>query len=255
MNREQKSSNGAEGFHTTCWSAVLLSAQSQAPGSQAALAELCRIYWYPIYAFVRRRGYDPDTAEDLTQGFFLHLLDHKALRHVSPFKGKFRSFLVASLRHYLSDEVDRARCIKRGGNVEFVSLNTEAAEYRYRLGAPDLLTAEKLFDARWAMTLLDQATSRLGRDYEARGKTSIFETLKTFLNPVNASVTLSYQQAANALHVSVATVKTLIHRLRQRYTLILREEVARTVSDPTTVDEEIHALCEALIATEGHLGP
>jgi RNA polymerase sigma factor (sigma-70 family) len=255
MKREQKSSNGAEGFHTTCWSAVLLSAQSQAPGSQAALAELCKIYWYPIYAFVRRHGYDSEMAEDLTQGFFLHLLDHKALRHVTPFKGKFRSFLIASLRHYLSDEADRARCIKRGGNVEFVSLNTESAEYCYRLEAPECLTAEKIFDARWAMTLLDQAMSRLGREYEARGKTSIFETLKPFLKPANAGVTLSYEQAANALHVSVATVKTLIHRLRQCYTSILREEVARTVSDPTAVDEEIHALCEALIATEGHLGP
>jgi RNA polymerase sigma factor (sigma-70 family) len=256
MNPDQKSlSDGAERFRTTCWDAVLLSAQSQAPGSEAALAELCSLYWYPIYAFVRRRGHDPDKAKDLTQGFFLHLLDHKALRHVSPFKGKFRSFLIASLRNYLSDEVDRARSIKRGGNVEFVSLDTKSAEHRYRLEAPDFLTADKIFDARWALTLLDQAMSRLGRDYEARGRTSIFETLKPFLNPVNASVTLSYEQAANALHISVATVKTLIHRLRQRYTSILREEVARTVSDPSAVDEEIHALCEALIATEGRLGP
>ena len=254
MNREKSSSDSAEGFHTTCWSAVLLSAQSQAPGSQAALAELCKIYWHPVYAFVRRRGYNPHLAEDLTQGFFLHLLDHKALRHVSPFKGKFRSFLVASLRHYLSDEGDRARRIKRGGNVEFVSLDTESVE-RCRLEAPDFLTAEKIFDARWAMTLLDQVTSRLSQEYEARGKKSTFDALSPFLNPVSATVTLSYEQAANALHVRVATVKTLIHRLRQRYTSILREEVARTVSDPSAIEEEIHALCEALIATEGRLGP
>ena len=112
-------------FHTTRWSAVLLSAQSQASGSQAALAELCRIYWYPIYAFVRRHGSSPEDAQDLTQGFFLHLLDHKALRQVSPLKGKFRSFLVASLQNYLSDEADRARCLKRGGKIEFVPLDTD----------------------------------------------------------------------------------------------------------------------------------
>ncbi len=115
---------------------MLLSAQSQAPGSQAALAELCRIYWYPIYSFVRRRGFSPEDAQDLTQGFFLHLLDHKALSRVSPVKGKFRSFLLASLQNYLSDEADRARCLKRGGKLEFVPLDMEFAEDRYRLVPP-----------------------------------------------------------------------------------------------------------------------
>jgi RNA polymerase sigma factor (sigma-70 family) len=231
-----------------------LSAQSQAPASKAALAELCSVYWYPIYAFVRRQGYDPERAKDLTQGFFLHLLEHKALRRVSPFKGKFRSFLIASLRHYLSDEVDRARTIKRGGDVKFVSLETESAEHQYQLEAADFLTADKFFDARWAMTLLDRATSRVAQDYASKGKSAVFETLRPFLNPITSNISLSYEDAATALHVSVATVKTLIHRLRRRYASVLREEVARTVSDPSTIDEEIHALCEALIATEGRLG-
>ena len=140
---------------------MLLSAQSQAPGSQAALAELCRIYWYPIYAFVRRRGSSAEDAQDLTQGFFLHLLDHKALRQVSPVKGKFRSFLLASLQNYLSDQADSTRCLKRGGNIEFIPLDTKSAEDRYRLSQLDFLTADKVFDARWAMTLLDEAMAQL----------------------------------------------------------------------------------------------
>jgi RNA polymerase sigma-70 factor (ECF subfamily) len=234
---------------------VLLSAQSQAPGSRAALAELCRIYWYPIYAFVRRHGYDADEAQDLTQGFFLHLLDHKALRQVSPLKGKFRSFLVASLQNYLSDEADSARCIKRGGNIEFVPLDTKSAEERYRLGQTDFLTAEKIFDARWAMTLMDEAMSRLREEYAAQAKTSLFDTLKPYLDPINSEAALPYEQVANTLQVSVGSVKTLIHRVRKQYASHLREEVARTVCDAREVDEEIHSLCEALIAAEGRFGP
>jgi RNA polymerase sigma-70 factor (ECF subfamily) len=246
---------GAEKFCTTRWSVVLLSAQSQAPGSQAALAELCRTYWYPIYAFVRRRGYDPDKAQDLTQGFFLHLLDHKAVRQVSPVKGKFRSFLAVSLQNYLVDEADRARCIKRGGNIEFVALDSEFAERRYRLEAPDSLTADKIFDARWAIILLEKVLTRLGKEYAAQGKASTFETLKPFLTPLDSKVSLSYEQAANALRVSVGSVKTLICRLRKRCTFLLREEVSRTVSDPREIDDELHALYEAIIATEGQRDP
>ena len=256
MNQEQHSAAGGVGqFHTTRWSAVLLSAQSQAPGSQAALAELCRIYWYPIYSFVRRRGSSPEDAQDLTQGFFLHLLDHKALCQVSPVKGKFRSFLVASLQNYLSDEADRARCLKRGGKIEFVPLDMGFAEDRYRLAPLDFLTADKVFDARWAMTLMDEAMGRLRQEYADQGKTSVFETLKPYIDPINSKAALSYEQVADTLRVRVGSVKKLIFRLRQRYGSVLREEVARTVSDSGEVDEEIHSLCEALIVTEGRLGP
>ena len=232
---------------------MLLSAQSQAPGSQAALAELCRIYWYPIYSFVRSRGSSPEDAQDLTQGFFLHLLDHKALRQVSPLKGKFRSFLVASLQNYLSDEADSARCLKRGGNIEFVPLDMKSAEDRYRLAPLDFLTADKIFDARWAMTLLEEAMGRLREEYAAQGKTSTFETLKPFIDPINSKAALSYEQVAKALHVGLGSVKKLIFRLRKQYASVLREEVIRTVSEPSEVDEEIHSLCEALIATEGRI--
>jgi RNA polymerase sigma factor (sigma-70 family) len=242
-------------FRTTRWTAVLLSAQSQAPGSQEALAELCRTYWYPLYAFVRGRGSSPEDAQDLTQGFFLHLLNHKALSQVSPLKGKFRSFLVASLQNYLLNEADSARCLKRGGNLELVPLDTKLAEDRYRQGPVDFLTAEKIFDARWAMTLLDEAMGQLREECAAQGKTSTFETLEPLLDPVNSKAALSYEQAASALQVSVGSIKTLIHRLRKQYASLLREEVARTVCDPGEVDEEIRYLCEALIITEGRLEP
>jgi RNA polymerase sigma-70 factor (ECF subfamily) len=161
--------------------------------------------------------------------------------------------LVASLQNYLSDEADKARCLKRGGNIEFVPLDTKAAEDRYRLTPLDFLTADNVFDARWAMTLLDEAMSRMRKEYAAHGKASVFETLKPFIDPINSKAVLSYEQVANALQVSAGSVKKLIFRLRKQYASLLREEVARTVSEPSDIDEEIHSLCEALLATEGRL--
>ena len=216
---------------------------------------MCRIYWYPIYAFVRGRGTSPEDAQDLTQGFFLHLLSHKALRQVSPTKGKFRSFLVASLQNYLSDAADSARCLKRGRNLEFVPLDTKLAEEDYRLAPLESLSAEKIFDARWATSLLGEAMGRLREEYSAEGKSSTFETLKPFIDPINSGAAICYERVADVLQVSVGSIKTLIYRLRKRYASLLREEVARTVCDPREVDEEIHFLCEALIAAEGRLGP
>ena len=253
MKSDDSSPAHAAEFRPTRWSVVLLSAQSDAPESRAALAALCRAYWYPLYAFVRRRGYNPEDAQDLTQGFFLHLLDHKALAQVDPLKGKFRSFLLASLQNYLSKETDRARCLKRGGKTEFVPLDAENAEDRYRLEPTDSLTAEKIFDARWALTLLDEAMSLLSAEYAGQGELATLEALKPFLNPLDSDALPSYQLVANELKVSVGGVRTLVHRLRKRYTTHLRAEVARTVSDPGEIDEEIHALCEALIASEGRL--
>ena len=230
-----------------------MSAQSQAPGSKAALAELCRLYWYPLYAYVRRRGHTPEETQDLTQGFFLHLLEHKTLGRADPLKGKFRSFLLGSLQNYLSSEAERARCLKRGGGVEFISLDLQDAENLYRLEPADHLTAETIFDARWATTLLDEAMTRLGSEYAEQGQAATLQALKPFLDPTNVQVLPSYEQLANQLQVTLGAVKTLIHRLRKQYTTLLREEVARTVCDPVEVDEEIHALCEALIASEGRL--
>jgi len=233
----------------------LLSAECQSTSSKAALAELCRLYWFPLYAFVRRRGYSLADTQDLVQGFFLHLLDHKALAEVDPRKGKFRSFLLASIKNYLSNEADRSRCLKRGGNIEFVPLDTQYAEELYKFEPADFLTPETIFDARWATALLNETMARLGNEYAAQGKSAALQALEPFLPPSSAQEVPSYEQVADKLQVSIVAVKTLIHRLRKRFTTLLREEVARTVSDPAEIDEEIHSLCEALVASEGRLGP
>jgi RNA polymerase sigma factor (sigma-70 family) len=249
------SAEGAASFHTTRWTIVMRAAQSQAQGGQSALAELCRLYWYPLYIFARRRGHSPDDAQDLTQGFFLHVVEHGALTGVDRLKGKFRSFPLASFQNHLSDAVDHARRLKRGGDKEFVQLDAEEAEERYRLEPVEFLTPEKMFDARWAMMVLGEALKQLRQEYVSAGKTSTFEAFKAFLDPNNSIALPSYDEVANQLHITTGGAKTLIHRLRKRYTALLREEVGRTVSDPAEIDEEIHALCEALIATEGRLGP
>src|SRR4029077_11996335 len=155
----------------------------------------------------------------------------------------------------LSHAVDRAHRIKRGGGNEFVHLDAEEAEERYQREPVEFLTAEKIFDARWAMTVLGEALKQLRQEYATAGKTSTFEALKAFLDPSNSIAPPSYDEVASRLQVTTGAVKTLIHRLRKRYTALLREEVGRTVSDPAEIDEEIHALCEALIASEGRLGP
>jgi RNA polymerase sigma factor (sigma-70 family) len=233
----------------------MVSAQNQSQSGQAALAELCQIYWYPLYAFARWRGHSPNDSEDLTQGFFLHLLEHRALTHVDRLKGKFRSFLLASFQNYISVEAHRAQCLKRGGKQRFVTLDSGGAENRYRLEPADNLSPEKIFDARWAMTLLDHAMTQLAGDYRSMEKETVFETLKEFVGIGETKPPVSYDDAAKALNVGVGTVKTWIHRLRSRYIEIVREEVARTVSDPAEINNEIHALCDALVAAEGRIIP
>jgi RNA polymerase sigma factor (sigma-70 family) len=245
----------ADRFQTTQWSVVLLSAQSQALCSQEALAELCRVYWYPLYGFIRRRVHNPEEARDLTQGFFLHLLEGKALTRVDPQKGKFRSFLLASLQKFLASESAREHRLKRGGYVEFVSIDVQDAEGCYQLESVDPLTPETMFDARWATALLGQAMSRLQEEYAARGKSSTFETLKAFLDVADREEPPPYAQVAAVLQISIGNVKALIHRLRKQYTSLVREEITRTVSDAADIDGEIHELCEALIAAEGRIKP
>jgi RNA polymerase sigma factor (sigma-70 family) len=234
---------------------VLLSAQTQIPGFQAAAGELYRIYWYPLYAYVRRRGYAPEEAQDLTQGFFLHLLEHKTLGRADPLKGKFRSFLLGSLQNYLSTEAERARCLKRGGGVELISLDLQSAEKRYSLEAVDALTPERVFAARWALALLGEAMKRLRQEYATPEKATTLEVLKAFLNIRNSQAAPSYEEAAASLDVSLGAVKTLIHRLRKQYAALVREEIERTVSDPRQIDAEIHELCDALVMAEGRVVP
>lgn len=256
MKDDQRSlAGGVNRFQTTRWSVVLVSAQSQAPGSKKAFANLCKLYWYPLYAFIRHRGHSREDAEDLVQGFFLHLVEHKTLSRVDRSKGKFRSFLLASLQKFLSDEADWARCLKRGGKVEFVHLDLEGTEDRYRLESVDTLSPEKIFDARWAMALIGEALNRLKREYVAQGKAATFQALRAFLDPINTKSLPSYEEVAAHLEVSVGALKTLIHRLRKQYTALVREEISRTVSDAADMDAEIHELCNALIAAEGWIMP
>jgi RNA polymerase sigma factor (sigma-70 family) len=254
VNPEHVSATGDPArFRTTHWSAILVAAQSQMPGSQAALTELCRLYWYPLYAYARGRGHGPPDAQDLTQGFFLHLLKDRALQHAHPLKGKFRSFLLASFQNFASDERARARRQKRGGDREFVFLDSEDAESRYRLEPADHLTAEKIFDARWAMTLLGHAVERLRQEYAARGEELRFEVLRLFIGVEEGKDPPSSEQVAQSLGVSVSAAKTAIHRFRKQYSAILRQEIGRTVSNPADIEREIHALADALIAAEGRL--
>jgi RNA polymerase sigma factor (sigma-70 family) len=245
----------AREFRTTRWSEVLLSAESRAPGSKEALADLCRLYWYPLYAYIRRRGYTAEDAQDLTQGFFLSLLDRKALRQATPLRGKFRSFLLSSLQNYLSDQLDRERTLKRGRDIRFVHFDFEGGEGRYQSEPADPLTPEKIFDARWAMTLLAEVLRLLRTEYAVLGKTSIIETLEPYLDPANSRKLPTYEEAAVKLKLSVGAVKSLIHRLRRRHHTLLREEVSRTVTSPASVDEELRSLCDAFIAAEGHIAP
>ena len=240
-------------FMTTRWSAVLLSGQSQAPGSimpGRKSASFTGIRCTPLF---RRRGYNAEDARDLTQGFFLFIFDHKALQKATPSKGKFRSFLLGSLKNYLSNEYQRENAIKRGGKIEFVSVDFSDGEDRYSREPADALTPEKIFDANWALTLLGRAMERLKEEYSAQGKGNIFETLRPFLDLSGAAQALSYEVVAEKLKVSGGGVKTLIHRFRKRYSELLREAVAQTVTDPGEIDDEIRSLCEALIASEGRL--
>src|SRR5260370_19490174 len=249
MNPKDRLADDKAGqFRTTHWSVVLLSAQTQVPGSRTAMADLCKLYWYPLYAFVRRRGYGAEDAQDLVQGFFLSLLERKSLRQVGPEKGKFRSFLLASLKNYLSDEFDRENSLKRGGQIEFVALDFESGEEHYREDSADTFTAEKIFDARWALTLLSHAVERLRKEYASQGRIAIIDTLQPFLDSTNCKRSPSYEEGADQLQVSLAGVKMLIERLRKRYSDLLRAQVARTVTHPQAIHEDIPALSDALIA-------
>jgi RNA polymerase sigma factor (sigma-70 family) len=246
---ENSCSEGAAQIRTTRWTVVMLAAKSNDPAGKAALADLYQLYWSPLYAFARYRGYSPEDAQDLTQGFFVHLMEHETLTRANPLKGRFRSFLIGSFQKYLSVDAQRARCVKRGGDREFVSLDIQDAEGRLLAQPSENLTPEKLFDAQWAMTLLDRAMARLREEYTKRGDLSTFDVLKVIVDRVESKDLLSYEHAAKLLGVRTGAAKTLVHRFRKRYSATVRQEIARTVSDPAEVDEEIHALCEALIVS------
>jgi DNA-directed RNA polymerase specialized sigma24 family protein len=235
---------GGASFATTHWSVVAQSALTDLPEAASALAQLCEMYWPPIYSFVRRRGYAPPDAQDLTQSFLAFFLRTKAYARTDPLQGKFRSFLLASVKHFLSDNFDRDRAIKRGGDYRFVSLDEEKAEAFYDVASASDSTAERLFELRWAKTLTAGALNSLRNELQVEGKVKLFEQLKNFLT--GGGVLPSYDEAAARTGLPRATVKTHVHRLRQRYREIVRREIARTVSSPHEIDEELRHLCNVL---------
>lgn len=230
-------------FATTHWSVVLAAADQESPEAAAALERLCCTYWYPLYAYVRRQGYDPADAQDLTQEFFARLLARKTLACVAPQKGKFRSFLLVVLRHFLSDERDRASAAKRGGGKPAVPLDAEQAENRYKLEPVDRLDAEKIYERRWAMTLLGQAWTRLREESVAHGKLEQFERLSEF---VAGEAEVTCVVGASGLGMSESAMRSAVHRLRERYRALIREEIALTVSAPGEVDEELRHLINVM---------
>jgi RNA polymerase sigma factor (sigma-70 family) len=236
----------AAGFAATRWTLVLAAAGGEPSADAAqAMAELCRIYWYPLYAYVRRRGYETHEAEDLTQEFFLRLLAKDYLADVDRQKGKFRAFLLAALQHFLANEWDRARTQKRGGGKKLFSLDAMAAETRYRVELVHNLTPEKLFERQWALTVLERVLARLqAESFALEGRQAVFGRLKPFLTGAGDST--GYAQAAAELGMTAGAVKTAVHRFRRRYRQLLREEIAQTVAGPEEIDEEIRYLLACL---------
>lgn len=231
-------------FMTTRWSVVLAAGSAVGAESQEALASLCELYWYPVYAFVRREGHSADESADLTQGFFAQMLEKSSFREATPERGRFRSFVLACLRHFLSNERDRARRLKRGGDVVMLSLQAETAEGRYRLEPRDELTPDKIFDRRWAETLLNKTLARLQDEHINKGKQELFEELKGFLT--GDSMGVSYDSVAKSLGSTEGATKVAVHRLRRRFRDLLVEEISATVADPRDVDDEIRHLLQAV---------
>ena len=237
---------GAAQFPATLWSVVLLAGQDSSPKSQEALATLCRAYWFPLYAYLRRQGKSPADAQDLTQSFLLHLVEKHTLSRVHRERGKFRSFLLASLQYFLADARDKQQAQKRGGGATFVSLDQEEAEERYRAAPAETLNPAKVFERRWATTLLDRTLGRLEGEFAARERKERFEQLQVFL--LGDPGTISYAEAGKRLGLREEAIKVAVLRLRQRFKELLRAEIASTVANEEEVEEELRYLFATVCA-------
>lgn len=231
-------------FTTTHWSAVLEAGKGDSPAAAAALEELCRAYWYPLYAFVRRQGHSPEEAEDLTQSFFERLLEKDYLRLADPERGRFRSFLLSALKNFLTNEWTRSTRQKRGGGCAPVSWDRESAEHRYGMEPVDRLTPEKIFEKQWAITVLEQVLGRLQQEEIAAGHECFFQEVKGWLWGDKGDT--GYAELAGQLGLTESALKAAVHRLRLRYRELLREEIGRTVATPLEVQEELEGLMAAL---------
>jgi RNA polymerase sigma-70 factor (ECF subfamily) len=224
-------------FTTTHWSVVLTAKAGDSPQAAAALAELCRTYWYPLYAFIRRKGHDAYDAEDLTQAFFARLLEKNYVAQADRERGRFRTYLLAALTHFLADEWDKARRLKRGGGREIISFDAASAEERYRLEPLDQLDAAKLYERRWVTTLFDQVLDRLEQEFRDSGKDELFDGLKGSLLAEESGA--SYAELGARLGLKEDAVKQAVHRMRRRYRELFREEIAQTVAGPGEVEDEL----------------
>jgi len=229
-----------ERFEETAWSVVIATGATTPARAQTAMGELCRIYWRPIYAYLRRSGYDKDDAQDLTQSFFQHLLQNETLRRVSRDKGRFRSFLLGALKRCLADEQMQRHALKRGGRIQFISTDDLEAEELHHSRAVHEAAPDEILDARWAGVVLERALEKVRAECAAEGKAGLFEALSPFLEGTKPHV--SYQEVADRMSLGLGAVKTLIYRLRQQFAAAVRREVMQTVSAPHEVDDELRRL-------------
>jgi RNA polymerase sigma factor (sigma-70 family) len=236
----------ARQFASTRWSLVVAAAQRDSPESEAALATLCRLYWYPLYAYARRRLPQPQDAQDLTQAFFACLLDKDYLRQADRQRGRFRAFLLTAFKHFLAKEQERAHALKRGGGRTFLTLDFDRGEQRYHQEPSHEATPESLFERSWALTLLDQGLTRLREELNAAGKERLFECLKGTLT-VDATPR-PYAELASELGMTAEALKVAVHRLRRRYGELVRAEIAQTVTMPEEIEDELRELFAAVRA-------
>jgi RNA polymerase sigma-70 factor (ECF subfamily) len=233
-------------FPTTRWSRVILAGCPDAPDARESLAELCSAYWYPLYAYIRRRGHDPDRARDLTQDFFARVLEKNLLAEADPARGRFRSFLRTVCAHFLCNSRDREQAQKRGGGRAVLSIDGTDAEGRYAIELAEGLSPERIFDRSWALTLLGRVLDGLGREYDEAGKTATFQALRDLL--AGAPDASSYASVAARLGTTEGAARVAALRLRRRYGELLRQEIAATLTDPAEVEDEIRDLFAALEA-------
>jgi DNA-directed RNA polymerase specialized sigma24 family protein len=232
-------------FAGTRWSVVMKARNKESPEARKALSELCGLYWYPLYAFVRRSGHGHHEAEDMTQGFFQHLISKDGLVHVDPAKGKFRSFLISSMKNFLTNERERSGALKRGGGQVPVSIDMAAADGRYSCELADTSTPEAVYDRQWAMTLLETVMNILKHEYESRGKSDVFDALHENIAG-NAGGVVFYSELAVRLDTTEGNLKIMVHRLRRQFGEALRKEIAQTVESDADVDDEIRHLMACL---------
>jgi hypothetical protein len=242
----QQSSSGSQrepAFQKTIWSQVFRAGRQEALGSRKALESLCQHYWYPIYAFLRRWGYDRQQARDLTQGFFAYLLEQSLLQKADPHKGRFRSFMLGSLKMFVSNQETKEQALKRGGGARMVSIDEQTAEGRYAYEPATDLTPERLFDRRWALELLSEAMRRLEAEYQRGGLSDLFLILQPYLVGEQCG---GFADLASRLNKSEGAARVMVCRLRNRFRKVIRDTIAATVSDPAQIETELKELQAAL---------